>query len=278
MIQRQTETQRHHHRSPLRLVKPGRELLARLGAGVALIGAVLGFGAKRASAETILDTLTGTTLLTNTASGISSGLGGTSYRIPLSSMLTNHDCRITNLETVFAITSSRTPDQLGSINFYFGALTAWQSTDPSIVQAETYSAGLNLAGYDYLSGAGTSASPAKYRLRLTTNDPNFTAVGGVTYMGGFSVGLNNGDVGQAAILETSLTPAPPTVHARVLRTAGGANQFGFYREGTLAGFPALYNGVMFSGQDVASTSAPEPGTLVLAGLGAGALIARRRRR
>lgn len=275
----QTEGQKpQHQNNRLRLVKPGRELLARIGAGVALIGAALGIGAKKAQADTILDTLTGTTLLTSTASGISAGLGQSFYRVPISSMLTTHDCQITNLETVFAITSNRTPAQLGGINFYFGRLDSWQSPDLDVMRAGIYAAPVSLTSYDFLGGAGTSASPAKYRLKMTTTDTNFTALGGVTYMGGFTVGLNNGDVGQAAIVETALNPAPPSIHARVLRVNGGANQFGYYD--SLQGFPALYNGVVFSGQDVSSTSAPEPGTLALAGLGlgTGSLLVRRRRR
>jgi hypothetical protein len=280
MTQTRTETEatrQQQERNQLRPVKPGRELLARIGAGVALISTVVGIGAKKAQADTILDTLTGTTLST-AGSGIGGGLGGNFHRIPLSSLLTTHDCRITNLETVFAVGSNRTPDQLGGISFYFGSLTTWQSPDTNVVQAGTYSARVTLTGYDFLGGLGTSASPAKYRLKMTTNDTNFTAAGGVTYMAGFTVGLNNGDIAQAAITETALTPTPPTIHARVLRVNGGANQFGFYD--SLQGFPALYNGVVFSGQDVSSTSAPEPGTLALAGLGlgAGALIARRRRK
>ena len=264
--------------------KPDRVLMAKVGAAVAFLGAFLGFGARAAQADTLLDTLHNTTLITSTAGGISAGISQSNYRIPLASVLPTQDCLITNITTVLAMTSNRLPSQVSGFNATIGALSAWQSTDANFVTANTQHYGMNLTSFSLISGAGTVSSPALYRINLeSNNNPTFLAAGGTTSLIGITVNDNNGDVGLGFIQETLAPPAwsAPTVHARVNRFSGGTNNFDFYGQGAQAGMPFRFHPMFIEGTS-AATSAPEPGTVGFVALGGAGLlglkIAKRRRK
>jgi hypothetical protein len=124
-----------------------REFLAKVGALVAVVGGFLGLNAKPAHAETVLDTLTGTTLLTTTASGIIAGTGQSNYRIPLSIFTTDHNCQITNITTVFALGGSQLPTTLSGIHAYMAPLSTWQSSNPATVASGAQLFQMNIDSY-----------------------------------------------------------------------------------------------------------------------------------